>query len=177
MAKIRRNAPCPCGSGKKAKRCCQGIQASMHDGWLPKEMADAAIAQLVGTDVIQLHAYFEQLIDLPKLDASLQVRLPAIITPDMARAINALRDDDCEDLADALDPLLDAIDSPERRLVLAEAVLRLRDEGQIERKLAATAVFALDYPRSVLFRASLVESLSVLAGEQRTPAGLLLATA
>lgn len=26
MAKIGRNNPCPCGSGKKFKRCCEGKQ-------------------------------------------------------------------------------------------------------------------------------------------------------
>jgi hypothetical protein len=26
MSKIGRNAPCPCGSGKKYKRCCGGIE-------------------------------------------------------------------------------------------------------------------------------------------------------
>ena len=28
MAKVGRNAPCPCGSGKKYKRCCGSIEAS-----------------------------------------------------------------------------------------------------------------------------------------------------
>ena len=105
------------------------------------------------------------------------MRLPGIITPDMDRAIDALRDDDGEAFDDALDQVLDAIDSPERRLALAEAVLRLRDQGQITRKFAAMAVLELDRPESMLFRSSVAESLAVLAGEQRTPAGLLLATA
>ena len=78
---------------------------------------------------------------------------------------------------DALDKVLGAIDSPERRLALAEAVLKLRDQGQIKRKFAAMAVIELDRPESMTFRSSVAESLAVLAGEQRTPAGLLLATA
>jgi SEC-C motif len=177
MAKVRRNAPCPCGSGNKAKRCCYGTQERVHDGMLPKEIGDAAIADIQGTDEIELRAYFERLFDLAEFDASLQVRLPGIVTPDMARAINALRDDDGDRFDDALDKVLDALDSPERRLALADAVLRLRDQGRIDRKLAAIAVFELDRPESVLFRSSVAESLAVLAGEQRTPAGLLLATA
>ena len=83
MAKIKRNGPCPCGSGSKAKRCCYGTGEPVHDGMLPKEVGDAAIADLNGTDEIELRAYFDQLLDLPELDASLQVRLPGIITPDM----------------------------------------------------------------------------------------------
>ena len=39
------------------------------------------------------------------------------------------------------------------------------------------AVLELDRPESMIFRSSVAESLAVLAGEQRTPAGLLLATA
>ena len=125
---------------------------------------------------IELRAYFDRLIDLPELDTSLQVRLPGITTLDMERAIDALREDDCDAFDDALDQVLDAIDSPERRLALAEAVLKLRDQGQITRKFAAMAVLELDRPESLLFRSSVAESLAVLAGEQRTPAGLLLAT-
>ena len=104
------------------------------------------------------------------------MRLPALITPDMERAIDALRDDDYDGFDDALERVLGAIDSPERRLALAEAVLRLRDQGQIQRKFAAMAVLEIDRPESMLFRSSVAESLAVLAGEQRTPAGLLLAT-
>jgi hypothetical protein len=177
MAKIKRNGPCPCGSGNKAKRCCYGAGEPVHDGMLPREVGDAAIADLKGTDKIELRAYFDQLLDLPELDVSLQVRLPGIITPDMARAINALRDDDGDGLDDALDKVLNAMDSPERRLALAEAVLRFRDQGQINRKFAAVAVMELDRPESITFRSSVAESLAVLAGEQRTPAGLLLAAA
>ena len=105
------------------------------------------------------------------------MRLPGIVTPDMDRAINALRDDDDDGFDDTLDKVLAVIDSPERRLALAEAVLRLRDEGQITRKFAAMAVLELDRPESMLFRSSVAESFAVLAGDQRTPAGLLLATA
>jgi hypothetical protein len=176
MAKIRRNAPCPCGSGRKAKRCCYATQDSVHTGMLPREVGDAAIADLNGTDEIELRGYFDELVFLPEIDTSLQVRLPAVITPDMDRAINALRDDDEGTFDETLDQVLGAIDSPERRLALAEAVLRLRDQGQIARKLAAMAVLELDRPESMLFRSSVAESLAVLAGDRRTPAGLLLAT-
>ena len=33
--KIRRNAPCPCGSGKKYKKCCQATQANAQPTSLP----------------------------------------------------------------------------------------------------------------------------------------------
>ena len=78
---------------------------------------------------------------------------------------------------DALARVVDAIDSADRRLDLAKAVLRLRDQGQIKRKFAAMAVLELDRPESMTFRSSVAESLAVLAGDQRTPAGLIVATA
>jgi hypothetical protein len=144
---------------------------------LPVEVADAAIADLQGLDEIELHAYFDRLLELPELDVSLQVPLPRLVTPDMERAIDALRDDDYDDFDDALDEVVAAIDSHERRLALAEAVLALRDSGRITRKFAAMAVLELDRPDSMTFRSSAAESLAVLAGEQDTPAGLFLATA
>ncbi len=35
MAKIGRNTPCPCGSGKKYKRCCQLKDEEMRQSSLP----------------------------------------------------------------------------------------------------------------------------------------------
>ena len=36
MAKIGRNSPCPCGSGKKYKRCCERKEAAMKRRELPQ---------------------------------------------------------------------------------------------------------------------------------------------
>ena len=38
MAKIRRNEPCPCGSGSKAKRCCYGNNEETEIHCLPFEL-------------------------------------------------------------------------------------------------------------------------------------------
>ncbi len=35
MTKIGRNSPCPCGSGKKYKRCCQQKEAEFREQELP----------------------------------------------------------------------------------------------------------------------------------------------
>ncbi len=35
MAKVGRNSPCPCGNGKKYKRCCEAKEAEMRKGSLP----------------------------------------------------------------------------------------------------------------------------------------------
>jgi hypothetical protein len=52
---------------------------------LPRDLGDDAIADLNGTDEIELRTYFDQLLYLPEIDTSLQVRLPGIIAPDMDR--------------------------------------------------------------------------------------------
>lgn len=35
MTKVGRNSPCPCGSGKKYKRCCEAKEAEMSERPLP----------------------------------------------------------------------------------------------------------------------------------------------
>jgi hypothetical protein len=69
-----------------------------------------------------------------------------------------------------------AVDTLERRIELAQAVIALRDQGRIPAKLAAVAVFELDREESVFFLSSVAESLAALAGSEATPTGLLTAT-
>ena len=61
------------------------------------------------------------------------------------------------------------------RLLLGRAVVILRDAGAISKRLAALAFIELDQEDSAFFRSSVAESLAVLAGDQRTPSGLLVA--
>ena len=110
MAKIKRNGPCPCGSGIKAKRCCYGTQEPAHDGMLPREVADAAIDDLQGTDEIELRVLLRPIDRSARTrHVSLQMRLPGITTLDMERAIDALRDDDYDAFDDALDQVLEPV--------------------------------------------------------------------
>jgi hypothetical protein len=175
MAKVQRNQPCPCGSGQKAKRCCHGPTQPVDVRVMPLEMSQEALDALAGTEKIEMRALFDQLFYLPELDLSLQVPLPAILTPDVDRAVRALRDDDGDEFDRALEKVVPMIDIVDRRIDLARAVVALRDEGRISPKLAAVAVFELDRPDSVLFMSSVAESIGVLAGEERTPTGLLVA--
>ena len=41
MPKIRRNAPCPCGSGKKYKKCCLRKHQQAHYEELQRQAARA----------------------------------------------------------------------------------------------------------------------------------------
>ena len=175
MAKIRRNGPCPCGSGCKAKRCCYGNDGALEIHHLPAELCEEVIPDLKRIDRDEFRALFDELLYLPEIDTSLQQRL-GILTPDMDRAISALQDDDVEVFDEVLDKVVADVDSPGRRIELAQAVLTLRDEGRIPSELAAAAVLELDGKESTLFLSSVAESLAVLAGDRRTPAGILVAT-
>ena len=121
-----------------------------------------------------MRVLFDQLILLPEIDTSLQVRLPGIITPNIDHAINALQDDDDEGFDEALAHVVPAVDTLERRIELARAVINLRDQGRIPPNLAAIAVLELDRPKSTFFLSSVAASIAVLAGEQKTPTVLVV---
>src|SRR5450759_5262146 len=142
MAKIRRNGPCPCGSGSKAKRCCYGNDEAVGVHHLPTELVEGVIPDLKSIDRDEFRSLFDQLLYLPEVDTSLQLRL-GILTPDMDRAISALQDDDVEVFDEVLDTVVADVDSPDRLFELATAVLTLRDRGRIPSDLAA-AVLELD---------------------------------
>ena len=176
MAKVQRNQPCPCGSGSKAKRCCYGPEQIIEVRVMPLDLTEDAISVLRATSVIELRALFDQLFYLPELDLSLQVPLPGVITPEIDQAISALRDEDGERFDRALATVVPSVDTVDHRITLARATIALRDQGRISAELAAMAVFELDREQSILFTSAVAESIGVLAGEQRTPNGLLIAS-
>ncbi len=172
MAKIRRNEPCPCGSGSKAKRCCYGNNEETEIHCLPFELCEAVVPDLWGLDDDELRSLFDELLYLPEIDTSLQLRL-GILTPTMDSAIGAIQDDDVDVLDEVFDKVVAEVDSPSRRIELAQAVTTLRDQGRIPADLAATAILELDRKESTFFLSSVAESLAVLAGDRSTPTGLL----
>ena len=175
MAKIRRNEPCPCGSGSKAKRCCFGNNEALMVHYLPAEVCEAVVPDLMDVDEVELRSLFDELLYLPEIDTSLQLRL-GILTPTMESAIRAIQDDDVDVLGDMFDKVVADVGSPSRRIELAQAVITVRDEGRIPSDLAATAVLELDRKESTFLLSSVAESLAVLAGDRSTPSGLLVAT-
>ena len=74
--KLERNAPCPCGSGRKAKRCCAASSApAVKDGW------QDVLGGLLDTLTLQLTADFPGEV----LDDALESYAPFVseITPDL----------------------------------------------------------------------------------------------
>ena len=46
--KVNRNAPCPCGSGKKSKRCCGGAPEAAEGKWSKVALYAIAAAVVAG---------------------------------------------------------------------------------------------------------------------------------
>jgi hypothetical protein len=176
VAKVGRNECCPCGSGRKAKRCC-GVQRgpsreSLARAFLAHASREAA-GELWRLSDAELGELFEDLWELPAADLSLQVELPKLLSPALSRLCEAVADDYPD--ADLLEAVVGVIDCPTARARLARAVIALREAGVIDRRLADAALVDLGSGSRRLLRASLLEAVAVGVGIARTPAGILLA--
>jgi hypothetical protein len=178
MAKSGRNAPCRCGSGRKAKRCC-GVSRGPSEAELARVFlageALAASLRLAALDQPRFERLWQEMLELPARHLSLQFSLPRLVTPEMQRLIEAIRDDDDDEVEEALDAVLERLDSPDPRALLAQAVIDLRDSGRLEDRLGAVAILNLAGRSRALLGASILEAAAVAAGAARTPAGLLVA--
>jgi len=176
MAKVKRNELCPCGSNLKTKRCCFADEEM-------KITTPRAILARLQTSVVEAIAYidptefrelYEEMIYLPELDVSLHLRLPSLLTPDVEVAMNAIAHEDDDGLEDALHAVAMELNTIERRLELANAVLKLRDQGLIAPELAAVSIIDLNNEDSALFISALAQTIAVKSGSEPTPSGLLL---
>jgi hypothetical protein len=177
VSAVGRNEPCPCGSGRKAKRCC-GVsrgpsEAQLAEAFLAVEARRAAPI-MVALDEDELRDLWDDVFDLPDRDLSLLVPLPELVTPDIERLCAAISDD--PDGAEvALPPVLARYDTPVVRAELARNVIALRERRVIPSKLAAIALLDLALDSTAFLRASVIKSIAVMTGVARTPGGLVLA--
>jgi hypothetical protein len=178
VAKLGRNDRCPCGSGRKAKRCC-GIERGPSEESLARAyLSRAARAAVLDLDWIadeEFDALCDELRELPARELSLQLELPKLFPPALDRLLEAMEQDDPDAGAAPFNELLRELDTPRERVRLARAVVELRETGRLERGLAAAALVDLASGSRELFAASLLETAAVRAGIARTPGGLLLA--
>jgi hypothetical protein len=176
VAKVGRNQPCLCGSGRKAKRCC-GVQGGPSEASLARAFLAHASGQaaweLRSVPDAELGELFDELWELPAVDLSLQVELPKLLSPELDRLCDAVADDDPD--PELLDAVAGAIDEPAERARLARAVIARADAGAVDRRLANAALVDLGSDSRRLLRAGLLEAVSVRIGVSRTPAGILLA--
>jgi SEC-C motif len=178
MSRVGRNQPCPCGSGRKAKRCC-AIQRGPCAGDLAKATlahhATNAARTLAHVPDRRLLELLRELPDLPERDLTLLVELPELVSPELARLYRAITTGDFDRADELLPAVLDRIDTPETRARLANAVADLQSAGRLDPLLAAAAHIDLDSRSGLLIRASLIQAAALAAGATRTPNGLLLA--
>jgi hypothetical protein len=178
MSHVGRNQPCPCGSGRKTKRCCEQqrgpSERDLAKACLAHHAAHAArrLAHLSDRRLLEL---FHQLPDLPERDLSLLVALPELVSPELVRLYRAIADDDIDHADELLPAVLERIDTPQARARLADAVAELQAAGRLDPLLAAAAHVDLDSRSGLLIRASLIQAAALAAGATRTPGGLLLA--
>jgi hypothetical protein len=178
MARPGRNDPCPCGSGRKVKRCCEQHRGPGEDdlarAYLAHQARDAA-RRLRSLDDDKLDELFDDLIELPELDLALTITLPQLLTPDLQHLFDAVKSDDLDAGAEVTPRILDQLDTPIERARLARTIINLRDTKRLESLLAAAAIIDLDSRSRVLLRASLVHAAFIRTGRLRTPDGLRLA--
>jgi SEC-C motif len=173
-----RNQPCPCGSGRKTKRCC-GQTRGPSEAQLARahiaQLARRAIPDLASLSDRALDHLWQSLMELPSADYSLLVTLPKLIDPDLQRLREAIEHDDPDWGWDALTAVAHQIDTPQQRARLADAIVRLRDQHRINRQQAAYALLDLSTQSTRFIAASLLEAVAISVGASRTPGGLHIA--
>ena len=180
MANTGRNEPCPCGSGRKTKRCCGTTSGPSPDqlaqAWLVAKAREWAVL-LLGHSDADLDDVLADVVALPRLDLSLHVPLPRVFTPELGRARAAVARGDAQAARAAMTVVLPLFDTPSLRADLARAVIALHDDGhRVDCAVTAYAVIDLaDNRPSALLTAALIEALAVSSGAVPTPAGLVLA--
>jgi SEC-C motif len=161
MSRVGRNEPCPCGSGRKAKRCC-GVERgpseeSLARAFLAHAGREAAGGLLRISDA-ELNELVEAVSELPALDLSLQVQLPELASPALERLCQTVADDDPDAASAPFADVLETIDTPVERARLAPAAVVDLASGSCE-----------------FLAAALLEAVAVRGGAVSTPAGILLA--
>jgi hypothetical protein len=178
MAGPGRNDPCPCGSGRKVKRCCGEHRGPGEDdlarAYLAQQARDAA-RRLRHLDDDELRELFDDLFELPELDLALTITLPPLLTPDLQRLFDAVKADDPDAGDEVIPRILDKLDTPAERARLARAVINLRDTKRLDSLLADAAIIDLDSRSRILLNACLVHAAFIHTGRLRTPGGLRLA--
>jgi SEC-C motif len=178
MSRVGRNEPCPCGSGRKAKRCC-GVERGPSDESLARAFLAHAGREAAG-DLLRISdAEFDDLLDeilsLPILDLSLHAQLPELASPALESLCRAVADDDADAAGAPFIEVLEAIDTPLERARIARAIIGLRATGRLDPELAAAALIDLASGSRELLSAALLEAVAVRGGAVSTPAGILLA--
>lgn len=105
LAQLGRNDPCPCGSGKKYKKCCWPKISGEYKGTVPEEEQVAFVAGLMR---LQFLAEARD-----KVDATVREDIEALFTED------AIKDPTTTDFIPFVQPLLEISSTDPSRLRIA----------------------------------------------------------
>lgn len=181
MARIGRNDPCPCGSGRKAKRCCPIPRGPSADD-LARVFLDHQARRwapvLADHTSAELNALREEVAALPARDLSLHLRLPRLLPPALERLRRVVAADDGDSLEVPLREALELVDTPPTRERLARTIIERHQQESIAAEGAAYAVVDLataEDRHPVVLVGALYHTLAVATGARDTPSGLVVA--
>jgi hypothetical protein len=173
-----RNDPCPCGSGRKTKRCC-GQQRGPSEDHLARAFlaghAREAAGRLRRLNDDELEDLLDELIELPERDLRLSLTLPQLRSPEIERLLDAAANNDIDAGDELIPKITPQLDTPTERARIARVVLDLRNTGHLDPLLAAAAIIDLDSRSRTLIRACLIQAIFIHTGAISTPGGLRLA--
>jgi SEC-C motif len=173
-----RNDPCPCGSGRKTKRCCGEQRGPGEDdlarGYLAHQARDAA-RRLGHLQDDELQELFDGLFELPELDLAMTITMPPLRSPEIQRLFDAVNTADYDAGDEVIPTILDKLDTPTERARIARVILNLRDTKRLGALTAAAAIIDLGSRSRTLIRACLIHAAFIHTGNTTTPGGLRLA--
>jgi hypothetical protein len=175
MGNVGRNEPCPCGSGRKAKRCC-GVERGPGEDSLARaflsHVSRDALAALDGVSEPEIEAILSDLRELPVVYPSMRVELPAEMSPALERLTDTYATGDPNGAWAPLDAILEEIDTPAERARLIRVVLALHEEGQLDEHAAAAAAFELSCSSRELLRECLTEAVAAWVSDAYVRRGI-----
>jgi hypothetical protein len=161
MGKVGRNDPCPCGSGRKVKRCC-GVQRGPSEEDVARaflsELSEDAAGVLQDVSESEFMAMGKAWCMRAATYPELRVRLPDD-SPAVERLMQALVEGDKARSREPFDEVLEEVDTPVERARLVRAVHGLMDDGVVDVTSAAVAAYELSTVSRELLRAWLIDAM------------------
>jgi hypothetical protein len=161
MRKVGRNDPCPCGSGRKVKRCCGVERGPDEDAAARAFLAEVSrdAAGVLHVSESQFIAMMQEWSGLSAIYPSLRVRLPDD-SPAVERLAQEYVEMDADGSREPFYEVLEQADTPAERARLVRAVHMLLGEGHVDVIAAAAAAYELSTGSRELFSHWLTEAVA-----------------
>jgi hypothetical protein len=145
------------------KRCCGERRGPSEDQLARAHLAvlaNDAAWELLDLSERTLERLWDNLSDLPMVDPSLHAALPEIALEEHDRLERWLAEDGATGIWDLVAGIAERTDTPQERARLADALIRMRDEGRITSAQAAHAIYDMGRPRSRFITASVIQAVA-----------------